>query len=416
MENPYIKRKMEDTILTYLSKPEIIAIVGARQCGKTTMLKHVFAGLERAVFLTFEDIKVLELFEKHTDEFIKLYIKPYAYVFIDEFQYVKNGGKILKYIFDTSHTKIIISGSSAVDLTVHAVKYLVGRIFVMTMYPLDFGEYLRFRHSQLWTQYAESRIDFARGIPKHPKVPEGIAQLLVEPFIEYAIFGGYPRVALAERFEEKIEVLKNIYNTYFLREVKDILGVIDDYKLADLIKALALQVGNLVAYRELSGISGLAHPTLKKYLNFLEKTYISFAVRPYHKNKRTEIVKNPKVYFFDTGLRNYIANDFRGLTERTDAGALLENAVAQQLLKQNLLPYFWRTKRKEELDFVVELPDKALIALECKTTLSMPLQESGSARAFRRAFPGIPLAYLYLKKRGTVAANTANHFWPVALL
>ena len=119
----YIKRKIEDEILKYIERPEIIALIGPRQCGKTTTIKKIYDDLKNAVFLTFEDQEVLNLFEKNIKEFIAVYIIGKDYVFIDEFQYARNGGKLLKFIYDTHHTKIIISGSSALDLTVKAAKF-----------------------------------------------------------------------------------------------------------------------------------------------------------------------------------------------------------------------------------------------------------------------------------------------------
>jgi len=107
-----------------------------------------------------------------------------------------------------------------------------------------------------------------------------------------------------------------------------------------------------LAYNELSIFSEYTYPTLKKYLNFLNKTFICNFIKPYFKNKRSEIVKNPKVYFLDTGLRNLIVNDFRKIDERVDGGALLENGVFMQLMKRNLEPQYWRDKLRHELDFI----------------------------------------------------------------
>lgn len=395
LENIYIKRKLENTILRFLKTPEIIAVVGPRQSGKTTMLCHIFEDLKKeAVFLSFEDKKVLNLFVHNTDEFIELYIKPYKYTFLDEFHYAKKGGKVLKYIIDSTKAKIFISGSSSIELTVEAVKYLVGRIFVFSLFPLDFEELLGFKDPNLLKLYQKHKIKLKKyKLTGFGALSLTIMKQLQRYYQDYAVFGGYPRVALSETSEEKRVVLKNIYNTYFLREVKDILGLIDDYKLGQMIKALALQIGNLVQYREISDVSELSFQTVKGYLNFLEKTFICRLVKPYFTNKRTEIVKNPKVYFFDNGLRNLVVEDFRKIGDRPDGGALLENALAMQLIKQEIGFKFWRSKQKSEIDFVIELPEGRRIALEVKKRLRAIDLKSKSARDFQSKHKEIPLSF-----------------------
>ncbi len=390
----YIQRKMEATILKYLKSPEILAIVGPRQCGKTTLLRHIFEGLQsqnkKAIFLTFEDKNVLDLFSQNIDEFCEVYVKPNQYVFIDEFHYAKKGGKQLKYIFDTQKAKILVSGSSAIDLSIQAFKYLVGRVFVFSLFQLDFEEFLGFKDADILGFYLKNQVDLTK--PKKIETVElsnTLTETLRKYYQDYLVYGGYPRVALASEKEEKQVILKNIYNIYFLREVKDILGLVDDYKLSQMIKALALQVGSLIEYREICQVSGLSYQTVKGHLNFLEKTFIAFFVKPYFENKRTEIVKNPKIYFFDTGLRNYIVNDFRGINERTDAGVLLENGIAMQLIKKGMVFNFWRTKQQAEVDFIIQLKQNKKIALEVKKSYrGANVKAKGD---FQVKYPSIPL-------------------------
>ena len=232
------------------------------------------------------------------------------------------------------------------------------------MLPFDFGEYLLYRDSEYVAIYEENKIDL-KCVKKH-SLTDRQSEVIKKYFEEYAIWGGYPAVVLSKTETEKREVLKNIYNTYFLRDVKDILGLVDDYKLGKLIKALALQVGNIIEYRELMEISEFSYHTLKKYLNFLSKTYIADFIRPFYRNKRKEIVKNQKVYFFDTGLRNHIVNNFQNLSARQDAGALLENACHAQFIKSKYSPQYWRDKNKNEVDFVLDVGEGQYAAMEVK--------------------------------------------------
>ncbi len=402
----YIKRNLEDTILQYLNAPEIIAIVGARQSGKTTMVQHIIERLDLAVSVSFDDQDILGMFENRTKDFIATYIKGNKYLFIDEFQYAKNGGKILKKIYDTEKIKIIISGSSVADLTIHAIRYLVGRILIFDIYPFNFEEFLLAKdenYLKLLKEY-KKKLDIFNAIDLKTSEQPLIDPTLQAYYEEYLIFGGYPRVVLEKNFEFKKNLLKNIYNTYFLREVRDVLGLIDDYKLNKLIKGLALQVGNLMEYIELSNLSGYSYPSLKKYLNFLEKTYICRFIKPFYKNKRTEVVKNPKAYFLDTGLRNAVLNDFRMLTERVDKGVLLENGLAMQFIKSEIELHFWRDKKKNELDFILLLKDGNIIGIESKSYLKNI--ETYSTKAFNRFYPNIKIYFSFV----TIDKNIKNAY------
>ncbi|MCX6736807.1 MAG: ATP-binding protein [Candidatus Parcubacteria bacterium] len=401
----YIKRYLEDLILKYLDKPEIIAIVGPRQCGKTTLLKEIAEKVSGDVFISFEDQSILSLFNNNLDDFINIYVKGKKYIFIDEFQYAKDGGKKLKYIFDHFPIKIFISGSSSIDLTVKVLKYLVGRIFIFNLYPLNFLEILSYKDKNYYDYLKEKQGIFWKNF--ETEISPEAHQKLMNFYEEYLIYGGYPRVVISSSIEEKKEVLKNIYNTYFLREVKDILGLIDDYKLSNLIKGLALQIGNLVSYNELSDLSGYDYLSLKKYLGFIQKTFVADLIKPYFNNKRLEIVKTPKVYFYDTGLRNAVINDFRPLDERTDAGALLENGVFQQLTKTEYTYNFWHSKQKAEIDFVINLGQNKKLALEVKNKAQIL-----SSSIFKKYYPEIKLFVLYRK----IASQTLLDNHPIYII
>ena len=358
----YVERDLASKIKQYLSAPEIIAIVGARQAGKTTLLKHLQAGIQDSSFLTFEDIEIRELFDLDIKSFIELYIKPARVIFIDEFQYSKRGGQGLKFIYDTlPGRKLIISGSSSLDLTIKAVKHLTGRILSFTLYPFSFREVLRSKDERL-SRLFESTLEFG---PIEPP----LLQRLQKYFQEFVVYGGYPRVATAQNDEEKRDILRNIFQIYLLRDVKDVLGLVDDYKILSLVKALALQAGQAISYDELSNLTQQNTPAVKRQINFLEKTYIASFLRPYFRNKRTELVKNPKAYFLDTGLRNAVIKDFKSVNERQDKGALYENCVFSELMKKDRQVKYWRTKSKAEVDFVVD--DR--IPLEVKSGLSKPI-------------------------------------------
>ena len=161
----YIYRDLEEKLNKYLSSPEILAIVGLRQSGKTTLISNIHSKLQDSNYISFEDVDILRLFCDDIKTFANLYLKNYKYLFIDEFQYAKNGGKSLKFLFDNYKTKIIITGSSSIELGEEAIKYLTGRIFIFSLYPLSFNEFLRFKNPDLHKEvYYEKHKEFINAI------------------------------------------------------------------------------------------------------------------------------------------------------------------------------------------------------------------------------------------------------------
>jgi len=378
----YIKRDMEQTIMQHISMPEIIAILGPRQSGKTTIMKHIFDTLEKGVFLSFEDRKTLELFVEDEKTFAELYARNNRYLFIDEFQYAKEGGQKLKYIYDHyPETKILISGSSAPGLTIHGIKYLVGRIFEFNLYPLSFEEFLRYKNEPLFGIYLEKKEAVKAHLSHNGELPEVSAafiEMLNTVYNEYLIFGGYPRVTIAKTDDEKKTVLRNIYSTYFLREIKDLLGLTTDFYMSKLIKALSLQLGGLISYNSLCEVSGFNYNSLLTHLNILEKTFICKRVVPFSTNKRTEIIKVPKIYFYDNGIRNIVIDDFRSYDLRQDIGILNENFIFNQLTYAGIELKFWRSKSKAEVDFVLD--KDGFTAIESKSGGRSPTKSLNSFR------------------------------------
>lgn len=357
----YIPRFLEKTVRDQLRAREIIGIIGPRQSGKTTLMKQIFQSLKNAHFLDFEDRRVLELFNEDIESFVELHVKPHDFLFIDEFQYAQNGGKNLKYIYDHHKIKIIISGSSASGLSIHGIKYLVGRIFVFQLPPFSFDEFLSYKEPNIFTKIYS----------KKKPLSKPIVDKILPHFNEFCTYGGYPRVVQSEKPEEKETVLRNIYNTYFLKEIKEILNLPEDHKLSKLIQILALHPGNLTNYNELSLTTGFAYKDLINHLNILEKTYITLPSRPFFTNKRTELVKNPKIFFWDNGFRNWVAKNFQPLKDRSDKGWLYENFVASELAKKEIELKYWRTKSKAEVDFILE-KNGSVTPIEIKSNLQQP--------------------------------------------
>lgn len=354
----YIPRELEEQIAPFLKRREILTIIGARQVGKTTFLQHLLEELQKknkkTAFLTFEKESDLRLFENIED--FKDYYEDYDVMIIDEFHYAKKGGKKLKYLFDTTKTKFIISGSSSLELTFETGKYLVGRMFKFVLAPFSFREFLLSKDKKL-LQVLDNRFPdiFASSIHSKKFLGQELNTRLIKYFEEYLVFGGYPAVVLAKTQNEKIKILESILENYLLKDIQSLLALKTQRELRKLAEFLASQVSNLLNYRELSSASGLNYKAVIEHLNILEQTYVISLIRPFCKNPRTELVKTPKVYFQDTGFRNYLLSDFKKFGQRDDHGKLAENFVLTHLSRKNFAKInFWRTKSKAEVDFVVQ--------------------------------------------------------------
>lgn len=356
----YVERELEKKILKFIGTPEIIALLGARQVGKTTLMRRIFDQIGGSkIFLDFEDPEIYGLFDEDVKTFGRLYVENNDFVFFDEFQNASLGGKNLKYLYDTYRKKFFVSGSSNLDLTFKLPGSLVGRIFVFDLFPFNLTEFFRYK--------AEKEYDIAREkLLNLEPVPSPIHEKLLRSFDEFAVFGGFPRVVVSRKKEEKVVVLKNLVTTYLLKDIRGFFRLSNEYSFNKLMKAVSLQISSLVNYSELSSLSELPLRSVKKYISILEETYMIRLSKPFYKNRRTEIVKNPKIFFLDNGIRNALINDFKDITERVDSGQLIENLVASELIKSGLELKFWRTKGGAEVDFVVEKNGR-LVPIEVKS-------------------------------------------------
>jgi predicted AAA+ superfamily ATPase len=360
----YVERDLEGELWDYMDKPEILAVVGPRQSGKTTLFKRLESDLDNSNYVTFEDRDVLEVFEEGEKEFAKLYIEGFDYVLIDEFQYADEGGSKLKYLYDEYDVKILITGSSAADMTIEGLKHLTGRVLRFNLYPFSFEEFLRYRDEDLYSLYVEKQGKFRDWLNGDVELSltDNTLGRLEKLRKEYAIYGGYPRVVLAESGEEKQKVLENIVETYLVGEIGDVMGIAEDKEFKDLMRVLALQMGEKTRYNSVSKKTGTGFQTLKERLSILEHTFVLEQVRPFFTNKQKEISKQPKIYFYDNGFRNALINNFNDLDIRKDQGELNENFFFTQARTE--LKY-WRTKSRAEVDFVKE--NSEVNAFEIKT-------------------------------------------------
>ncbi|MGD0996205.1 MAG: ATP-binding protein [Candidatus Bathyarchaeia archaeon] len=376
----------------WIDRREAYAIKGPRQSGKTTILRQLQKSLpeKKAIFLNFEDPDVLDTFEANPKEYIKSYItsQDRHFFLMDEYQYVKNCGKTLKLLYDTfENAKFIVTGSSSLELCGDMAKFLVGRVFFFELFPFNFHEFLTTKSPRLAIIYREKNTKIKEFLLKGtlPNI-EG-AEVFHREFTpllnEFLTFGGYPAVMTAKDAETKRIVLKNIYDTYVSKDVIEFLKVSDPSKYRCIVRTLAALTGKILNYNEVSNTCQSYYKETKKTISMLQETYIAQLIQPFHKNPLTELKKNPKVYFYDIGLRNHILNNFNPLEKRTDAGNLIENHVLLAL--RNSFPdktiNYWRTTNKAEVDFILHL-DNEIVPVEAKYQVFQKPKISRSFRSF----------------------------------
>lgn len=373
-----IKRDIINQIKPFLNRKEFIAITGPRQSGKTTFLEILTRYLIDTLkvrpgnirLISFEDQRLLNQFESDPLTFVESYIPEDTngtfYLMIDEFQYSYDGGKKLKFIYDTlKNLKVIITGSSSLEIRAHVGKYMVGRMLSFTLFPFNFHEYLEAHDKRLAKVYRKTNKEIITPLLQGEKVSiqnknDIFFEEVKKYYEQYCIWGGYPSVVLARTIEERKKLLTDIFDTYLLKDINSLLKLITERELFLLSQYLATQIGSVVVYKNLSSVSRLDFRQIKRHLHILNETYICKEVRPYFTNRQKELSKNPKIYFLDTGFRNSLLENTNNLNKRTDTGALIENIVfirLNSLFEGMNKINFWRTKSGAEVDFVVRFQD-----------------------------------------------------------
>lgn len=359
----FIPREIYLQLKKHVKRQEISLILGPRQAGKTTIMEKLQEELERAgkptVFLNLDIIEDRQFFtSQHTLlDLIEKKAGERGVVFIDEISRLKNAGMFLKGLYDlkTSY-KFIVSGSGSLELKADILEPLTGRKKIFYCFPLSFSEFAAYK--------LDVRFDnFDKLLVSQPYKRQRLVN-------EYLAFGGYPAVVLAETEEEKIEVLREIYLSYLEKDIGLLLKVEKQQAFENLVKILAHQVGNLVNRAELASTLGISEKTIKKYLYFLEKTFVISLVKPFFRNARKELTKSPKVYFSDLGLTS-IAQGVLPSLQKSPKGNVFENACFLRLKELDLIkpPQFWRTKSGAEVDFIISSPETGKpIPIEVKST------------------------------------------------
>ncbi|MBN1463983.1 MAG: ATP-binding protein [Paludibacteraceae bacterium] len=327
-------RLISDTINNRINSGKAIVVIGPRQVGKTTLIESILKDKDY-LLLDGDDPKTRTLLTKPNTEQIRTILGKYKYVFIDEAQRIEGIGLTMKIITDRfKDVQLFTSGSSSFDLSNKINEPLTGRKWEYQLFPISWEEYEN-HHGFLHTeQNLENRL----------------------------LYGFYPDVL--NNVGDEVSILRNLVNSYLYKDILSYAEIRKPEVLEKLVQALALQIGSEVNYSELAQTVNIDKNTVSKYIDILEKGYIVFKLSSFSRNVRNEIKTNKKIYFYDNGVRNMVIGNFNPLELRTDKGALWENFLISERVKQIEYKeslahtYFWRTKQQQEVDFVEEIGGK----------------------------------------------------------
>ena len=359
-----IKRLLQEKISNRITPGKVVIIYGARRVGKTVLLRELVNSFEgKTLLLNGEDYDVQSMLANRSVANYRHLFNGVELVAIDEAQNIPNIGSVLKLMVDEiDGLSVIASGSSSFDLLNKTGEPLVGRSVKFQLTPLSCKEISSVETPFEMSQNLEQRM----------------------------LYGMYPEVVTMSSNDMRIEYLREIVDSYLLKDILAVDGIKNASKMQNLLRLIALQVGSEVSYDELGTQLGMSKNTVERYLDLLSKVFVVYRVGAFARNIRKEVCKAGKWYFYDNGVRNAILNNFSPLAVRNDVGHLWENyflSERRKYIHNNLKyieQYFWRTYDKQELDLVEEC-DGNLLAMEIKWGKKTPKLPNVFANAYQGA-------------------------------
>ena len=327
-------RRAYEPLDSYVEPNRVLVIYGPRRVGKTTLVNNYLTTTPlKYKSAVGDDLPTQQLLSSLDVRLIQEYLEGYELFVLDEAQYVPNVGRALKIIVDQiPRISVVATGSSSFELAGQIGEPLTGRKRTLLLYPVSQSELLSLHN-------------------RHE---------LRQALSDFLVFGTYPEVVLASTRNARTELVREIANSYLLKDILAFERVRSSRKLWNLLKLLAFQVGGEVSLNELAASLGLDVKTVNRYLDLLVKSFVLLRLGGFSRNLRKEITQKAKYYFFDNGIRNAVISQFNPLDLRDDAGQLWENFMVMERVKHltyggdpaNL--YFWRTYDQQEIDLVEE--------------------------------------------------------------
>ena len=330
--SPLIKRSIESQILESLIPNKVVILLGPRRVGKTILIHQIIEKIkEPYLLLNGENVDVRKKLEyRSTQNYINL-LGDRRLIIIDEAQKVPDIGNILKLMVDEiMGLKILVTGSSAFDMNKYTGEPLTGRKKTFNIYALS-----------------EEELD---------QTEDDIQRLA--NLNQRLVYGNYPELIHLGKLEEKTDYLRDLVNSYLLKDILEFENIRNSDKIFDLLRLIAFQVGSEVSNHELGRQLAMSKNTVEKYLDLLSKVYVLHSVNAFSRNLRKEIVKGKKWYFYDNGLRNILIGNMNSIELRNDIGELWENYIVSERIKFQkytrmlVYNYFWRTYDQQEIDWV----------------------------------------------------------------
>jgi predicted AAA+ superfamily ATPase len=389
-------RNLFQPLLQHLSKKEFTIITGARQTGKSTLMKQLSEHCKKAelpaMFLNLENSNILAHLNESPLNLLS-YLPVTAgrtVVFIDEIQYLKDPSNFLKLLYDdhAERVKIIATGSSAFYMDSSFKDSLAGRKKIFWLRTCSFDEYLQLRDRQ------DLLNDIAR-LQSSKKAKSVYMDTLRQEWEAYMLYGGYPAVITEPDNREKTERLTEIRDSYLKRDAIE-ANVNNEVAFYHLFRILAGQSGNLLNTNELSATLRIKHETVMNYVAILQKCFHITLVRPFYRNLRKELTKMPKVYLLDTGMQNSLLNNFQPLALRSDKGMIWETMCYKLLCEKHGVDdiLFWRTTEGNEVDFVMPyLENPYSVEVKYDQASAKPTKYN----KFTATYPDIPLSFAWLQ-------------------
>ncbi|MFZ1720973.1 MAG: ATP-binding protein [Microgenomates group bacterium] len=341
----HIEKNLENHFNTY---KQAIVLLGARQTGKTTILKRIFSD---ATYLLVDNEQTKNILETYDINTYLQVLGGSKQIIIDELHLLSDPGRAVKIIYDQmTNVQLIVTGSSALHIKNKSSESMAGRKIEYRLFPLTFSEYLVQKEIDTELNYTilENAI-FSKQNPARLFSPSDLVSRTL-------VYGLYPEQI---NIPNPRNYLLELADSAIFKDIVELNLIDNRSKAKELLKLLAYQIGNLISYSEIGNRLSLDRRTVEKYITIFEQSYILFRVYPYSKKARDEIGKAPKIYFYDLGLRNAIIDNFDTSELRPDMGAMFENFIIAELAKTisyQQLDYklnYWRLKSGSEVDIVL---------------------------------------------------------------
>ena len=354
-QTPFLPRLLTQPLTDALSVLPVVVLTGARQTGKTTLVRHVDGA---RTYLTLDDLDIRDQALSAPDDLLRRAER----LTLDEVQRSPDLLLAVKRAVDRDRTpgRFLLTGSANLLLSQRVAETLAGRASYLTLWPLSRGELAGDGRVGRWTTL------LSRPPYEWPELLGGKDQ--PADWRSCASRGGYPTPSTTLKTPEQRALWFSGYTqTYLERDLHDLARIDSLVEFRRLMRAACLRLGNLVNQTELSRDTGIPRATVQRYLDLLETSYQLLRLEPYAVNRTKRLIKSPKLYWTDTGLALHLGD------EAAPTGAHLENMVLCDLLawrdaeptRPSVL--YWRTAGGEEVDFVLERRGR-LLAVEVKAT------------------------------------------------